>query len=316
LLNIEIFINYGRKLFMSTIRRHGPVSTYAVSSHLKRPVRLYAGGHRKLQLGKEVIKTTSGELLALEHYCSLLAGTQPLPAAAPETLGGDINSIKEAVAKIRSEFNKLVKIFSLKPVGANVEKMTGKIIHDINNHFSVVSNTSAFIVEDLGVPNEDSRAIIAFSLAIQKSGRAIVQSLVDLRGIVVAEPKEITKLSNPNKVQPQTILVVDDDHNNRLLVERILTRQGHTVALAAGAEEALAMNLTRFSIVITDIDMGEMDGLTLAGKIRDLHGGAIKVIVMSGMLDSARRETARVNGAQVCLPKPFSANELLTAIKE
>ena len=66
------------------------------------------------------------------------------------------------------------------------------------------------------------------------------------------------------------VLVVDDDENIRLVLQKTITKQGYHVSTARNAEEALNMlQRSFFHVVITDIMMGEMNGLELMQQIKD-----------------------------------------------
>lgn len=71
---------------------------------------------------------------------------------------------------------------------------------------------------------------------------------------------------------PLTILVVDDAEEIRMLLDKALSRVGHHVSLAKSGEQALSMlQRSYFHIVITDIQMEEMDGLELMREIKEIN---------------------------------------------
>lgn len=82
-----------------------------------------------------------------------------------------------------------------------------------------------------------------------------------------------------------TVLLVDDDAALLRLAAQVLQRAGHAVTCASNGVEALFLfesYADRIDVVLTDVDMPEMDGLELAERIRSTHPGA-KLILMSGV---------------------------------
>src|SRR5215211_470840 len=104
-----------------------------------------------------------------------------------------------------------------------------------------------------------------------------------------------------------SILIVDDDRVTRMLLARTLGALGHHVATAVNGREALErMRATQPDVVLLDIVMPELDGVTVLERIKadpELH--AVPVIMISGLddLDSVIRCIEL--GADDYLPKPF-----------
>ena len=79
---------------------------------------------------------------------------------------------------------------------------------------------------------------------------------------------------------------------------------------AGGAREALALvEASSFDLVISDVDMPEMDGFALMGEAHQ-RAPDLPFILMSGTPDPSLAERARAHGARACLPKPFSLDRL------
>ena len=79
----------------------------------------------------------------------------------------------------------------------------------------------------------------------------------------------------------QTILVVDDEPNIRLLYEKELQQEGYRVVLASEAREALRIiGMSRPDLVVLDIKMPGMDGIEALGRIL-ARDNAIPVILNS-----------------------------------
>jgi len=107
------------------------------------------------------------------------------------------------------------------------------------------------------------------------------------------------------------ILIVDDDSTIRSLLEDLLDVSDFETYSVDSAEQALSMlKIKPFDIVITDHEMGGMDGSQLAQLIKSLYP-EIFVIGISGNQTSSHFLAA---GADVFLAKPLNFNELLKVI--
>ncbi|MCL4209973.1 MAG: sigma-54 dependent transcriptional regulator, partial [Phycisphaerales bacterium] len=110
------------------------------------------------------------------------------------------------------------------------------------------------------------------------------------------------------------ILIVDDKELMRDSVASILARKGHSVVVAPGARAALAKIAEKSpDVVVTDLQMPEMNGLDLLEQIRaqDEH---LPVVFMTayGTVETAVQAMKR--GAFDYLTKPFSGDELVVAV--
>jgi two-component system cell cycle response regulator len=104
-----------------------------------------------------------------------------------------------------------------------------------------------------------------------------------------------------------SILVVDDDPVNRMLLFRDLERDGHRVATAEDGGPALALLRTEpFDVVLLDVLMPELDGYeTLAQIERDDRLRHVPVIMVSALEDIESVVRCLELGAADYLPKPF-----------
>lgn len=111
------------------------------------------------------------------------------------------------------------------------------------------------------------------------------------------------------------ILVVDDSPIDRRLASSLLTKAGYTTSLAENGQEALAaLEKERADLVLTDLQMPEMDGLTLVDEVRKRHTN-VPVILMTahGSEDLAVR--ALQHGAASYVPKRDLARSLAETVK-
>jgi adenylate cyclase len=106
---------------------------------------------------------------------------------------------------------------------------------------------------------------------------------------------------------PASLLVVDDDPINRMVLSRELERQGHRVATAENGVAALeALRAAPFDVVLLDVLMPELDGYqTLARIEEDERLRSIPVIMISALEDIKSVVRCIEMGAADYLPKPF-----------
>jgi len=104
-----------------------------------------------------------------------------------------------------------------------------------------------------------------------------------------------------------SILVVDDDRINRLILSRDLEREGHHVTSVEDGSRALeALRAERFDLVLLDVLMPELDGYeTLARIERDEKLRHVPVIMVSALEDIESVVRCLELGAADYLPKPF-----------
>jgi len=114
-----------------------------------------------------------------------------------------------------------------------------------------------------------------------------------------------------------TILVVDDELGIRGLLSEILSDEGHTVELAENAAEARAVReRLRPDLVLLDIWMPDVDGITLLKEWGSASMLSMPVIMMSGhgTIDTAVEATKY--GATAFLEKPITLQKLLRAVEQ
>ena len=115
----------------------------------------------------------------------------------------------------------------------------------------------------------------------------------------------------------ETILIVEDNQILREGLRDILSYEGFTILTAAHGQDALdQMRTITPDLILSDISMPEMDGITFFKSVRD---NSVWVTIPFVFL-TARGEkedvlTGKNLGAEDYLVKPLSREELLTAIK-
>ena len=111
------------------------------------------------------------------------------------------------------------------------------------------------------------------------------------------------------------ILVVDDDPIIVKILEISLEPKGCQVKLAFNGCEAIeALYEENFDLIITDIEMGDPDGIAVLSKAKSLNPRVIGV-VMTGNHDVSQAIRAIRAGVDDYLLKPFSLTEVLDCVK-
>ncbi len=111
------------------------------------------------------------------------------------------------------------------------------------------------------------------------------------------------------------ILVVDDDTRMRELLAKVLVREGYEVRALPRAQEVLeALEEERVDLVISDIRMPEMDGLTLLREVKRLSPQtSVLLMTAFGSIDTAVQ--AMKAGAYDYLTKPFKMDEIIVVVQ-
>lgn len=112
------------------------------------------------------------------------------------------------------------------------------------------------------------------------------------------------------------VLIVDDSHSMRELLSATLSGAGHTVTSADDGKQGLEKaEQAQFDLVITDINMPEMDGLTLLGKLRDLQEYRFKpILILSTEFSQEMKMKGKEAGATGWLVKPFDPEKLIEIV--
>ncbi len=110
------------------------------------------------------------------------------------------------------------------------------------------------------------------------------------------------------------VLVVDDDYLIRFMLNRYLQQEGLTVSLAESGEEAIElMEEDHFDMVITDMEMGLVNGLDVIRYIRK-HKDDVVIVMITGRDSHKLKEEAFKAGADDFLLKPFNLSRLLRCL--
>ena len=119
-----------------------------------------------------------------------------------------------------------------------------------------------------------------------------------------------------NSSKKENILVVDDSPDTLEVLQRNLEFKGYNVVVAPGAVEAIKiLESTPMDLVITDLKMPEVDGLSLVRHIQENFRDT-EVMMITGYPSIEGAIEAVKSGAEEYLAKPFTDEELFSAVKQ
>ena len=124
-------------------------------------------------------------------------------------------------------------------------------------------------------------------------------------------------LPTPRPARQARVLIVEDNDDSRVTLQRILQADGHLVSAArdarAGLEAAAAGSP---NIAVVDIGLPGMDGYQFARAMRERLGGGVRLIALTGYGSEADRQRSAEAGFDAHLTKPVDIDRLLTLITE
>jgi len=116
----------------------------------------------------------------------------------------------------------------------------------------------------------------------------------------------------------KTFLIVDDSASMRQLVSFSIKDAGFDVVQAENGKDALSkLNGTKVDMVITDLNMPEMDGIELIRQLRARPEFKFTPVVMlTTESQEAKKQEGKTAGASGWIVKPFSPEKLLEVVKK
>jgi CheY-like chemotaxis protein len=146
-----------------------------------------------------------------------------------------------------------------------------------------------------------------------------VQFYLQMEEAMEDEHTEPDELSLPASARSLSVLLVEDERVNRISVLRLLEKLGHKVTTAVDGSQALErLRSSEFDLILMDIQMPGMDGLTTTRLIREdvslSRGGRIPIIALTAHAMKGDREKFLRAGMDDYLAKPVDFTDLVRVL--
>ena len=116
----------------------------------------------------------------------------------------------------------------------------------------------------------------------------------------------------------KTILIVDDSSSLRQVVSITLKGAGYSVIEACDGRDALTkLNGQKIHLIISDVNMPNMDGITFVTEAKKLPAYKFTPIIMlTTEAGEARKQAGQAAGARAWVVKPFQPAQMLAAVSK
>ncbi|MCH7591654.1 MAG: diguanylate cyclase [Planctomycetes bacterium] len=199
------------------------------------------------------------------------------------------------------------------------------VLSDLSKAFGALGMAEAqltYAIDAIGTEWRGAGQMFSVATRDVPPAATIYAQAVELRGAQRALPGGSTLAAGDENLLSGTetirVLVVDHDPDVRVLLATYLSGAGYAVVQASDGKEALQFLLADGPpIVITGLEMPNMDGLSLCRAIRTHPGVAFTYVILSTARDAGEDKIVEAldAGADNVLTKPFRRNELLARLR-
>lgn len=113
------------------------------------------------------------------------------------------------------------------------------------------------------------------------------------------------------------ILIADDSTSMRQMIDFTLSEEGYSVIQSVDGVDALSKFTADINVVITDLNMPNMNGIELIKKIRSgTINRFLPIIMLTTESEASKKEEGQKAGATAWIVKPFAPENLLQTVKK
>jgi signal transduction histidine kinase/ActR/RegA family two-component response regulator len=197
---------------------------------------------------------------------------------------------------------------AFRPRGAGIERLVGVGL----------AATRALVELHGGTISVASDGPVGVTVTVRFPSASVVHRAQSETPPVPAQATAAATGSIVDMLRETVVFVVDDDDDAREVIAAMIARAGATVRQFSSGSEALhAMESERVDVLVSDIDMPGMDGLTFIRIVRTLDDGTrrrIPAVAVTAQARSKNRRDALAAGFDEHLAKPVDAYELVRAV--
>ena len=119
------------------------------------------------------------------------------------------------------------------------------------------------------------------------------------------------------RAMAKKILVVDDSAVIRQVEESVLGKAGYEVVSATGGRDGVAkMEAATFNLILTDLNMPDLDGVSLIKHARaSLKHRLTPIVMITTESKDTKKQEGKAAGATAWMVKPFTPEQLLSVVK-
>jgi PAS domain S-box-containing protein len=133
----------------------------------------------------------------------------------------------------------------------------------------------------------------------------------------VAPVRFVPRVPQMAATLPLEMLVVEDNPVNQMVLGALLRRLGYQPAMADNGLQAMAaLERQHFDVVLMDIEMPEMDGLTATQHIRACYDDRVRIVGISARAYEDSRQSALDSGMDAYLTKPIQLDALVRVLQQ
>jgi len=215
--------------------------------------------------------------------------------------------------------------FPLVVLDAHMPEMDGFALAEQIRRRPELARTTVVMLTSAGRPGDvglcQGLGISAYLIKPVKQSELLDAILTALSSTLSRAEPPVTAIHPSPGVnrRPLHVLLAEDNSVNQMVAVHLLEKQGHTVVAANNGREALAaLERQAFDLVLTDVQMPEMDGFEATGLIRQQEQGTgrhVPILAMTAYAMKGDRERCLAAGMDGYVSKPINPRELWEAME-